>query len=124
MNRRASKIRFMDIQAVTFSSIVQIGDSRKVHPSADILAVQKSGQPPSESEFSWSQCPILQTKILPKIRGGYIEGDHFHSNDINVRNLRILGVSSSSIIQLGNVSDVHALARVKHIRLVQSNESS
>ncbi|GAA0301049.1 spore germination protein PE [Gracilibacillus halotolerans] len=124
MDKRATRIRYLDVETVSFSSIVQIGDSRSVKPSADILAVQKSGQPPSDLGFAWDRYPIFQTKLLPKIRTNIIDGDHFHASDIKIRKVDVLGVSASSIIHVGNTSHVNSLARTKHIRLVHSNDHS
>jgi len=124
MEQRATRIRQIYILSTVFSSIIQIGDSKKIAPISDILAVQKYGQPAKEEDFPIDDYPIFQAKLLPKIRVREACGEHYHSNDIKIKNLEVQTVSTSSIIHLGSTREVQSLARIKHIRVVTDDKNS
>lgn len=124
MELRATSVRQMYILSAVFSSIIQIGDCKRIAPVSDILAVQKYGQPADEEDFPIDYYPIFQTKLLPKIKVREACGEHYHSSDIKIQNLEVQTASTSSIIHIGSTREVQSLARTKHIRVVTDDSNS
>jgi len=115
MPPRTSKVSLLNIQSVFDSSILQIGDSRDLDARSWVLAIQREGELFLEQdhamEADYSRPPFFFPAIRPiSFRGKNVCGR------IEVGRLDILGVSSSSVIQIGTCKNIFLGNRTKHIR--------
>ncbi|OLS36493.1 spore germination protein GerPE [Bacillus sp. MRMR6] len=124
MLQRSSVVNSINIETVSFSSIVQLGDSRIINGFSRALAVQRETEIFFDKEGEFSSFPIFSEAIpLPPIT----ETINFSSRStkplIKVNEIAIIGLSSSAVLHVGNSEYVSMEARVKHIRqLLPKNE--
>ncbi|MBM7571494.1 spore germination protein GerPE [Aquibacillus albus] len=119
MNKRTSYTKNIKIHSVTISSIFEIGDSSHFTPEANVLAVQKEGGVESDV-FPFEKYDIFDRKYthypIKRIVNQHV---HHHKKNIHVNNVDILGVSTSSLAQIGSLNHIDANARIKHIRILE-----
>ncbi|UOQ46890.1 spore germination protein GerPE [Gracilibacillus caseinilyticus] len=117
-----TRVKQLKMESLSYSSIFQIGDAKKIEPKADVLAVQKEGGISSDKGFELDQYPIFNTEVYPIQDPEIVTGEHchYHSN-ISVSTIFINGVSSSSVVQLGSNKHINALSKIKHIRILKDN---
>lgn len=114
---RTSLVKDIDIKTVSFSSIINIGDVDTFSPRAYVYAVQRELPFFWEDEGNLAYYPIY-SKPIPKpiitesININFINTSPF----IKVNNVKILGLSTAAIAQLGSNNIINAEARTKHIR--------
>lgn len=120
---RTSLIKDIDVKTVSFSSIFHIGDTDTFAPKAYVYAVQR------ELPFFWEDEgnlayysiytePIPKPIITESININFINDSPF----IKVNNVKILGISTAAIAQLGSNKIINAEARTKHIRHLIRNK--
>ena len=121
MFRRFSQVGTIKVTAVTFSSIFEIGDSNNITPSVKALAVRREVPIFFSNEGGFDQFSIF-TRPLPKVAVNESVTMATYNNKpfINVNMIRIHGVSSSAVFQVGSTNVINAEARVKHIRQLLS----
>lgn len=124
MLQRTSVVNYLKVETVSFSSILEIGDSTFTQGFSRAIAVQREaevflGNEANFSSYSTFQIPIPFSPIAEKIS--------IHSQQLNpiikVQNIDVIGVSSSSILQIGSTKHVSMEARVDHIRHLQFDHS-
>lgn len=115
--QRIASVDQIKIDSVIFSSVFQIGDSQQIQAFSRALAVQREREIFFDNEGNFASYPIFSEPIpfQSEIETVY-SSTHNLNPVINVRSIDILGVSSSSIIHIGNSCDISMEARVKHIR--------
>ncbi|MFS0824241.1 spore germination protein GerPE [Bacillus sp. 1P02SD] len=115
--KRLSVVDYIRINAVLFSSIVEVGDTRRIAPFTQALAFQKEVPLFFSNEGSLSAFPFFKRE-LPKVKiEDEITMNTFHQNPvIKVNTVRILGISSSSVLQIGSTVEIESKSKVKHIR--------
>ncbi|WP_071459108.1 spore germination protein GerPE [Bacillus massilinigeriensis] len=114
---RTSVVNNLKVLSLIISSVIEIGDTVSVHGTLKALAVQREkelffGNEGNFSTFRTFTEPIMIPPIpeeMPFIRRDL-------RPNIYVNNIHILGMSSSSVLQIGNAQDIKMEARVKHIR--------
>lgn len=121
MLSRISKVNQLRITSVTNSSVTQIGDSNYIYGLSKALAVQREAEIFYDYEGDFSLFPIFNEPIpLPTMEDHVI----FHKIDllpyIKVPHISVIGVSSSSIVHIGNSNNIYMESRVKHIRQIFS----
>ncbi|WFA06397.1 spore germination protein GerPE [Bacillus sp. HSf4] len=112
-------MKFLKVQSVLISSTLKIGDTDELNLKTKILAVQRSlslffGNEGSlrQEDFQLYRQPIPQ--LLPETG---VRSAFFHEVPvIRVRAIKVLGVSTSSVAQVGSTRRIMADSRVKHIR--------
>lgn len=115
--KRTSIVGDIDILGVTRSSIVHIGDTVCIRPRNRVLAVQRQKAVFQSNEGSFEQFPIFTTPIpIPEIVIPVTMCADNLQSVIQVGRVQILGISSSSIMQVGNSRNIDAEARIKNIR--------
>jgi spore germination protein PE len=120
MNKRTTNVDCIEVNSLSYSSIFNIGDCKYIDPKVDAIAVQKQGGVKSDAGFTFDQYPIFKSE-LKFLSGGPLNQTHTHYHkQITVPYINITAASSSSIIHLGNVDDVCAKTRTKHIRILES----
>ncbi|KFI04218.1 spore germination protein GerPE [Bacillus spizizenii] len=122
MLKRISRIRQIKFNSLGIASVFQAGDTNEIDMKIKVLAVQRSLSTFYESEgsFNRKEYPIFEqpaVKLLPETG---VQTAFCHEVPvIYVRNIKIQGVSSSSVFHAGSASVVRGDARIKHIRQIQ-----
>jgi spore germination protein PE len=114
---RISAVNTIKVNSLAFSSTVLIGDSTEITPVSRALAVQREAQIFYENEGDFASFPIFSQPIpKPEITERITINRINQSPIINVNHVKVLGISSSSVFQVGSTKIINAEARVKHIR--------
>ncbi|MEH7383670.1 spore germination protein GerPE [Bacillus sp. JJ1533] len=123
--KRISVVDFIKINAVLFSSIIEVGDTRRIAPVSQALAVQKEVPLFFSNEGNFSAFPFFERE-LPKVTiDEEIRMDTFHQNPvIKVNAIRIQAISTSSVLQIGSTREIETQAKVKHIRKLLGNRNT
>jgi spore germination protein PE len=124
MLQRSSVVDFINIETVSFSSVVQLGDSRVINGFSRALAVQRETEIFFAKEGEFSSYPVFSERIpLPPITEPINFSTRSTKPLIKVNQVAIIGLSSSAVLHVGNSESVSMEARVKHIRqLLPKNE--
>ncbi|GLB58846.1 spore germination protein GerPE [Cytobacillus sp. NCCP-133] len=125
MLNRTSFVDKINIDTMSFSSVFEIGDSCSIQGFSRAIALQREAEYFNTREGNYSVYPIFSEPIplLP------IEEElTIHTSQLNpiikVQTIDIIGVSSSSIVHIGNSGNISMESRVKHIRqLFQKNNN-
>jgi spore germination protein PE len=119
MLSRTSKVENLIVKLVSFSSTLQLGDVSFIDGNSTALAIQREtelfyGTEGEEATFTIPPpvLPITETLTLTKTNKIPL---------IKVGDINVLGVSSSSILGVGNVGHVRMQAKVRHIRHLEEN---
>ena len=126
MSVRTSYVRDLQVESVTFSSVLKVGDTQQLKPQARVFALQRQAATFWGNEGDLAQFPIFRQKIpLPPVRKDIFMSNEHHA-DIYVDRVKIVGLSSSAIVHIGTAKNVETEARVKHIRhfIVRDNCSA
>ncbi|OOE06312.1 spore gernimation protein PE [Anoxybacillus kestanbolensis] len=120
---RLSVVHLLRANAVSFSSVVQIGDSQEIHLSARVLAVQRQLEYVDSREFPLTFPIFAKTIPAPPIDAEPLCRHTLHDCPlIAVHSMRIIGVSSTSVVHIGSTKTVEANSRVKHIRQLEGGK--
>lgn len=117
MLQRTACVDRIKVDSVSFSSIFQIGDSQHIQALSRALAVQREAEIFFDNEGSFAAYPIFSEAIPFTPVDEIISSFTQNLNPVlKVRNIEIMGASSSSVVHLGNSCHISMEARVKHIR--------
>lgn len=125
MLQRTSIVDLLNVSAVSFSSIVEIGDATYYQALSRALAVQRQRNLFYGTEGFYESFPIYSEPIpLPPITEN-VE-THFENLKpiIKVNHINITGLSSASLLQIGNCRHLYSEARIKHIRQLEQSVST
>ncbi|KUP07744.1 hypothetical protein Q73_03805 [Bacillus coahuilensis m2-6] len=124
--KRNSVVNHVKLRTLAFSSELQIGDSRFISARNLVFAVQRE----SDTFFGNEGEDLLQYRIFyepipfltrpPQIQTRKIN----FSPSIRVHTVDIIGVSASSIVHIGNTSNVRMEARIKNIRQLEKDNGN
>ncbi|MGX6442294.1 spore germination protein GerPE [Neobacillus sp. K501] len=117
MLQRTSVVDVLKITSASFSSTIQLGDSKIINGASRALAVQREadvfyGNEGNFSAYSVFTEPIPFQPITEQLKMSVQNLKPL----IKVNNISILAMSSAAILQVGNSEMVSLEARVKHIR--------
>lgn len=124
MNAFGAPIRTADIGSIrvidaALSSIIQIGDVASEYLTSNALAVQREADHNAADEPYFESYPIF-ARPLPTLYPGYGNGVIVERNNmaptIEVGCVRVIAISTSSVLQAGNTGNAVAESRIKHIR--------
>jgi len=123
MRPRVSIVNDIRINAIALSSIFLVGDAYLLEPRAKVFAIQREipifwREDTNIDRYSIYTRPIKRPLITEKIKMVVIN----ESPVIKVNSIRILGISTSAILQIGSNKIIDAEARVKHIRYLAGEE--
>lgn len=126
MLKRTSAVDALTVDSLQYSSVIELGDSTYIQGGNRALAVQREREIFFGSEGDFSKYAVFSEPIpLPIITERVImETYHWPGANIKVGNIRILGVSSSSIVHVGNSNSVQMESRVKHIRHLEQDNGN
>jgi spore germination protein PE len=117
MLQRTACVDCIKIDGLSFSSILQIGDSEEICGFSRAIAVQREAEVFIGTEGSFAAYPLFTDPIPLLPIDEVVSTSTGNLNPIiKVGNIKILGVSSSSVIHLGNSRHITMEVRVKHIR--------
>ena len=118
MLKRIASVDHIKIDSVIFSSVFQIGDSQQIQGYSRALAVQREAEVFYDNEGEFTAFPIFSEPLMFQPEDTTVKSFAVHNINpvLKVRSIDILGVSSSSLVHLGNSCDISMEARVKHIR--------
>ncbi len=124
MKYRTTKVKQIKVDSVAYSSLIQIGDATSIEPKADAIAVQKEGGTSSDKGFEFEKYPIFDTTIQHFPDPEIIAGGHYHHDkQITAPTINVKAISSSAIVQLGSTDKINSLSRLKHIRMLRSENN-
>ncbi|WP_257141152.1 spore germination protein GerPE [Bacillus sp. AFS015802] len=106
---------------LAFSSLYQIGDSQNINALSKAYAVQREKEFFLTSEGNFDSEVFTSPIELPRINPD-IRVNRLNLCPIKVNNIYIRATAFSSIIHIGNTSNVYMEARVKNIRQLESKE--
>lgn len=117
MHHRISIVPIVDINSVSYSSILEIGDSHGINATSKAIAVQREFPLFIENEAEFSKYAIFSEVIPTPVMDEYVRTRFVHENPIiKVASVTVTGVSNASVVQVGSTHTIQAEARVKHIR--------
>jgi len=121
MFQRTSWVDRVNVNIVSFSSVVQLGDSCIINGFSRALAVQREADIFFGNEGNYANYPVFYKTIpLPVINESFTFLRHNLNPLIKVKNIDIIGISSASMLHVGNSNHVSEEVRVKHIRQLLS----
>ncbi|ULM98306.1 spore germination protein GerPE [Peribacillus frigoritolerans] len=119
MFSRISKVKSILSDTVSFSSTLQIGDTSYIDGNALAIAVQKKSETFDSVDVHFENYDIFKKPLyIPRLNEPVISSFSNPNPFIRVGNINIIGISSSSVVGVGNVGHARMESRVKHIREV------
>ncbi|MDM5357586.1 spore germination protein PE [Peribacillus sp. B2I2] len=119
MFSRISKVKSILSDTVSFSSTLQIGDTSYIDGNSLALAIQKKSETFGSVDVHFEDYDIFKKPFyIPRLNEPVISRFSNPNPFIRVGNINIIGISSSSVVGVGNVGHARMESRVKHIREV------
>ncbi|MFD1735246.1 spore germination protein GerPE [Bacillus salitolerans] len=123
MYHRTSVVNNCFVNSISFSSIFEIGDAFKIDANTKAIAVQREYPYFLDDEADFSSYPIFTEPIPTPVHDEDVRTTFIHENPvISVSSTAIIGLSSSSIFQIGSTNHIQSEARIKHIRQLLPRE--
>lgn len=123
MFSRISKVKSILSDTVSFCSTMQIGDTSYIDGNALALAVQKKSETFGSVDIQFKDYDIFKRPIyIPRLYEPVYSTFANPNPFIRVGHINIIGISSSSVVGVGNVGHIRMESRVKHIRQVPKKE--
>jgi spore germination protein PE len=117
MLQRISNVDKLKVMILSYSSIIQLGDSCITNGYSRALAVQREAEQFYGNEGNFPSYSVFTKPIpLPPINEQISTFTHNLNPVIKVNNIDIIGISSSSVLHVGNTRNVSMEVRIKHIR--------
>lgn len=122
MLQRTSCVDTINIKIASFSSTVQLGDSCIINGLSRALAVQREIEVFYGNEGNLSPYPVYSEPIpFQPIDEPFSYSRQNPNPLIRVGKIDIIGISSASLLHVGNSRHVSMEARIKHIRQLLPN---
>ncbi|RLL45038.1 spore germination protein GerPE [Oceanobacillus piezotolerans] len=119
MNKRTSEVDTVQVTSFSTSAIFNIGDTNQSNQKSRGIAVQKEGSL-ADFDLQFEDYPIFKRDaVWPKQRTTVRKHTYHHSPVIQVQNVNIIGVSTSSVLQIGSLEHIRAESRIKHFRMLE-----
>lgn len=117
MNKRLSSIQNIKMTELGTSSIFEIGDSHLITPRSEAIAVQRERAIFLVNEFNFNDFSIFSVPIIqPDVEEEMETTINNEHPKIQVGDIEIFSVTSSSVVHLGSSDLLYADSRIKHIR--------
>ncbi|WP_433748813.1 spore germination protein GerPE [Falsibacillus pallidus] len=114
---RQSLVHDIKLRTLAFSSTLQIGDSCRIRAVSNVLAIQRERELFFDDEGKFEDYPIFSEPIPLTPITTPVKVNTLNANGtIKVTSIDITGVSSASILHIGNTDDVYLENRTHHIR--------
>lgn len=120
--QRNSFVDTLRVKTVIFGSNVIVGDSERIQMSATVLAIQRQQELYYGFEAPFQTFPIFSLAVpIPPVTE-QIRFQVYHENPvIKVSNVDIIGMSNSTVMQVGSTKSIALEARVHHTRQLDPN---
>ncbi len=120
---RVSIVKAISIDGIIIGSVLHIGDSQVLSPRCRVLAVQRELPNFHVNEGNFNLFPIFsqtipEPEITERIQIKMINKSH----QIKVNKIRVIGMSTAGVLQVGSPRIVDTEARIKHIRHLRTGE--
>lgn len=124
MQKRTANVNSIYTTSIAFSSIFNIGDTSSLDQHSRAIAVQKEGAIfTKEDKLSFQDYSLFKQEAnIPQRKQAVHLSTFHHSKDINVQNVNIIGVSQSSVFQVGSINNIASEARIKHFRKLKARQ--
>ncbi|PLR81964.1 spore germination protein GerPE [Bacillus canaveralius] len=117
MLQRTSYVTDLKVTTVSYSSVIQLGDSEIINGFSRAIAVQREEEVFYSDEGSFSAYPVFNKPIpFMPIREQLVQQTSHIFPVLKVKKIDILGISASSILHIGNSQNISLESRIKHIR--------
>ncbi|WP_259455616.1 spore germination protein GerPE [Bacillus sp. PK3_68] len=117
MFKRTSIVKNIYVTTVADSSVLEIGDSANMTLRNNALAVQRQAELFFGNEGNLNNYPLFSKMIpIPQINENITVTRYNLSPFIHVSHINIVGVASSSVLQIGSTGKINLESRIKHIR--------
>jgi len=117
MLQRTACVDAIHVKVVSFASTVQLGDSCIINSLSRALAIQREMEQFYGNEGNLSAYGVFTEPIpFQPITEPFTYSRQNLNPLIKVNKIDIIGISSSSLLHVGNSRHVSMEARVKHIR--------
>ncbi|EIJ81912.1 spore germination protein PE [Bacillus methanolicus PB1] len=124
MFQRTSFVDQIYINTISFSSFLQIGDSNMINGFSRALAVHRETEFYYSNEGNFSEYTVFSQPIpITPVQEPFTYQTFNHHPIIKVGKIDIVGISSSSLLHVGNSKHISMEARVKHIRQLLPREN-
>ncbi|MGM0846810.1 MAG: spore germination protein GerPE [Bacillota bacterium] len=120
MSNRYTIVNEFKIRTLSFSAVLQIGDSKEITSQQKALAVQRERELFFSSEGNFDLYPVFQEPIPFPSPPAPINFSKIDECPISVKKIDITGSSFSSVLHLGQTGNVYMEARVKNIRQLRT----
>ncbi|MBX0357160.1 spore germination protein GerPE [Halobacillus sp. Nhm2S1] len=122
MIKRMVYTQHVDITSVLIGSIVDIGDVYRAAPSSKVLAVQKEGLQFKGDLYDFEDFPIFSQESSPPLPPIQMDSFHYQNRPIEVDYVRVIGISTAAVFQIGGIDHIDAINYTKHFRLLREEE--
>jgi len=121
---RTTKVNLLRVNSVAYSSILEIGDATHCQPTTNIIAVQKEGGIESDEGYEFDKYSLFtRTKTPFPPKPTVQKRTYNHKKSLHVDAINITGITSSGVVQLGNLKNVQSEARIKHVRILEDEQA-
>jgi len=115
--KRISVVNYIHINGIIFSSIFQIGDNIEIRPRSNVFAVQRAWEWFDDTEGDLRNYPLFSQTLPHPIITERISMQIKNINPfIKVKNVKINGMSTAAVFQVGSNTIIDSEARIKHFR--------
>jgi spore germination protein PE len=125
MLKRTSKVDFLKVNSGALSSVIQIGDSSVINCLTNAIAVQRQRELFFGNEGNFAAYDIFNISLLPS---PIEEQINIRSTSLNplikVGSIRLIAISSASVLHIGSTEHVQGESRIKHIRHLEYAENT
>jgi spore germination protein PE len=122
MGYRYSIVNDIKLRTLSFSAVLEIGDSTEITTSQKAFAVQREREIFFSSEGDFSQYPIFSEPIPLPQPPSPVRITKLDERPIVVNTINIIGSSFSSVVHIGQTCNVYMESRVKNIRQLKPRE--
>ncbi|WP_042224594.1 spore germination protein GerPE [Oceanobacillus manasiensis] len=118
MNSRLASVNQVRVNSVSFSGIFSIGDTETSEQISRGIALQKEGAYfTKKDELSFEDYSIFKMEPdLPAFKNKVHMKTYHHNDVIHVQGVNTIGVTTSSIMQIGSLRRIEAVSWLKHFR--------
>jgi spore germination protein PE len=115
--KRTSIVKNLKVLSVTSSSNLLVGDSFKLIARSRAIAVQRQIAVFFANEGEFEDYPLFTKEIPQPNIDEQVNMSVVHESPyIKVRNIKVIGVASSSTLQIGSTRFIDLESRLKHFR--------
>ncbi|WP_067840607.1 spore germination protein GerPE [Amphibacillus sediminis] len=117
--KRTAVVKDLDVISISSSAVIQVGDCQITQPFTRQIAVQKFAGVTGKEDEQYENHEIFTRKnpTFPAHHHQTIRTIN-HNKAIKVNRVSLIGLTTSSQVQIGCCDNIHAEARIKHIRII------